>query len=86
VASGHLTFRFRHRVDALSITNGTVDGVTGAILEPSNVERGRSSSRHVTGDFALRAQAVVIASGGIGGIMISFAAIGRSALAKRRRT
>ncbi len=67
VASGHLTFRFRHRVDALSITNGTVDGVAGAILEPSNVERGRSSSRHVTGDFALRAQAVVIASGGIGG-------------------
>jgi uncharacterized protein len=67
VASGHLTFRFRHRVDALSITNGTVDGVTGAILEPSKVERGRSSSRHVIGDFALRAQAVVVASGGIGG-------------------
>jgi predicted oxidoreductase len=66
-ASGMLTFKFRHRVDALSITNGTFDGVTGAILEPDNVERGSSSSRKVTGDFTLRAQAVIIASGGIGG-------------------
>src|SRR4030088_3592510 len=39
-ASGMLTFKFRHRVDALSITGGTVDGVSGAILEPTNVERG----------------------------------------------
>ena len=41
--SGRLTFKFRHRVDALSITNGTVDGVSGAILEPDSVERGKSS-------------------------------------------
>src|SRR3984893_11271972 len=66
-ASGRLTFRFRHRVDALTITSGTVDGVSGAILEPDHVERGKSSSRKVTGDFKLRAQAVIIASGGIGG-------------------
>jgi uncharacterized protein len=66
-ASGRLTFRFRHRVDALSITGGTVDGVSGAILEPTGVERGQSSSRKVTGDFTLRAQAVIVASGGIGG-------------------
>ena len=66
-ANGNLSFRFRHRVDALSITGGTVDGVTGAILEPSNVERGKSSSRDIVGEFALRAQAVVVASGGIGG-------------------
>ena len=32
--SGRLIFKFRHRVDALSITNGAVDGVSGAILEP----------------------------------------------------
>ena len=61
------TFKFRHRVDALSITNGTVDGVSGAILEPINVERGQSSSRKVVGEFSLRAQAVIVASGGIGG-------------------
>ena len=64
---GRLTFRFRHRVDALVITNGTVEGVSGAVLEPDSVERGKSSSRKVTGDFTLRAQAVIVASGGIGG-------------------
>jgi predicted oxidoreductase len=67
VAKGLLTFKFRHRVDALSVTNGTVDGVSGAVLEPANNERGESSSRHVLGDFSLRAQAVIVASGGIGG-------------------
>jgi uncharacterized protein len=65
--SGRLTFKFRHRVDALSITNGVIDGISGAILEPTSVERGQSSSRKVVGDFSLRAQAVIVASGGIGG-------------------
>jgi predicted oxidoreductase len=65
--SGRLTFKFRHRVDALTITNGTVEGVSGSILEPTNVERGQSSSRKIAGDFTLRAQAVIVASGGIGG-------------------
>jgi uncharacterized protein len=64
---GKLTFKFRHRVDALVVTNGTVEGVSGAILEPDSVERGKSSSRKVVGDFTLRAQAVIVASGGIGG-------------------
>jgi predicted oxidoreductase len=66
-ASGRLIFLFRHRVDALTITNGAVDGVSGSILEPDNVERGKTSSRKVTGDFTLHAQAVIVASGGIGG-------------------
>jgi len=65
--SGMLSFKFRHRVDALTITNGTVDGISGAILEADNVARGQSSSRRIIGDFALRAQAVIVASGGIGG-------------------
>jgi predicted oxidoreductase len=65
--SGRLSFRFRHRVDALTITNGTVDGVSGSILEPDNAERGKSSSRKVIGDFTLHAQAVIVAAGGIGG-------------------
>src|ERR1700732_1856397 len=30
--SGRLTFKFRHRVDALTMTGGAVDGVTGAGL------------------------------------------------------
>jgi predicted oxidoreductase len=66
-SSGRLTFKFRHRVDALTITGGTVNGLSGVILEPDPVERGKSSSRKVTGDFTLRAQAVIVASGGIGG-------------------
>jgi hypothetical protein len=66
-ASGLLTFRFRHRVDALTVTNGAVDGITGSILEPDDIERGKSSSRKIIGDFSLRAPAVIVASGGIGG-------------------
>lgn len=67
VKSGRLTFKFRHRVDALTMTNGVVTGVSGAILEPTSVERGQTSSRTVIGDFAVTAQAVIVASGGIGG-------------------
>jgi predicted oxidoreductase len=49
------------------MTNGAVEGVSGSVLEPDSVERGKSSSRKVIGDFSLRAQAVIVASGGIGG-------------------
>lgn len=65
--SGRITFKFRHRVDALSVTTGTVDGVSGAVLAADPVERGKSSSRKLVGEFALKAQAVIVASGGIGG-------------------
>ncbi|ATL81831.1 FAD-binding dehydrogenase [Streptomyces malaysiensis subsp. malaysiensis] len=66
-ARGLVDLRFRHRVTGLSRSAGTVDTVTGDILEPSGVERGASSGREVTGAFELRAQAVIITSGGIGG-------------------
>jgi hypothetical protein len=65
--AGRLEFRFRHRVDALTTTNGVVDGVTGTVLEPSGVQRGKPSSRTAIGAFELHAQAVIVASGGIGG-------------------
>ncbi len=64
---GLVQLRFRHRVDGLLTTGGLVDGVHGKTLEPSAVRRGVASSRVETGDFALRAQAVVVTSGGIGG-------------------
>ncbi|WP_199439339.1 FAD-binding dehydrogenase [Umezawaea beigongshangensis] len=67
VAKGLVELRFRHRVTALSSTGGVVDGITGEVLEPSDAVRGAKSSRTVVGDFALRAQAVVVTSGGIGG-------------------
>jgi hypothetical protein len=65
--NGRLTLKFRHRVDALLSNNGTVNGVSGSILEADSVERGKSSSRKIVGDFKLHAQAVIVASGGIGG-------------------
>ncbi len=64
---GLISLRFRHRVTALTKTGGRVDGVQGEILEPSNVERGHKSSRKIFGNFSLKAQAVIVTSGGIGG-------------------
>jgi predicted oxidoreductase len=67
VARGLVQLRFRHRVTGLSRSAGSVDTVTGEILEPSGIERGQASSRAVTGAFELKAQAVIVTSGGIGG-------------------
>ncbi len=65
--AGRITFRFRHCVRELQITAGTVHGVFGHVLAPMTVARGVSSSRDVTGDFALGATSVIVTSGGIGG-------------------
>ncbi|WP_187764767.1 FAD-binding dehydrogenase [Saccharopolyspora spinosa] len=62
-----VSFRFRHRVSELITSGGAVTGVRGEVLAPSLAERGQPSSRAVAGDFELHAQAVVVASGGIGG-------------------
>jgi predicted oxidoreductase len=67
VARGRVVLKFRQRVDALTTHGGTVDGVRGAVLDASSVERGRPSSRIAIGDFELHAQAVIVTSGGIGG-------------------
>ncbi|MFI6939787.1 FAD-binding dehydrogenase [Streptomyces sp. NPDC050418] len=67
VARGLVEFRFRHRVTGLSRSAGAVDTVTGEVLAPSTIERGQESSRDVTGAFELKAQAVIVTSGGIGG-------------------
>jgi predicted oxidoreductase len=66
-AAGLAGFRFRHRVDELTVTGGIVDGVRGAVLEPSQAARGTRSSRTETGEFELHAAAVIVTSGGIGG-------------------
>ncbi|WP_413452786.1 FAD-binding dehydrogenase [Georgenia phoenicis] len=57
----------RHRVTRLTTSGGVVDGVAGEVLAPDTAARGEVTSRAVVGDFTLRAQAVVVASGGIGG-------------------
>jgi uncharacterized protein len=67
IENGRIEVGFRHRVDALTVTNGTVDGVSGTFLGPSDAERGTPSSRTAAGEFEFRAQAVIVTSGGIGG-------------------
>lgn len=63
---GLVSLRFRHRVTELTTSAGAVDGVRGEVLAPSGAGRGEPSSREVVGDFEVRAQAVVVTSGGIG--------------------
>ncbi|MDT5388932.1 MAG: uncharacterized protein QOE04_2573 [Mycobacterium sp.] len=60
-------FAHRHRVDELVVEGGAVTGVRGAVLEPSSAGRGVASSRTAVSEFDFRAQAVIVASGGIGG-------------------
>jgi predicted oxidoreductase len=67
VTRGLVELRFRHRVDELVTTDGAVTGVAGTVLAPSHVRRGAASDRTAAGEFALRAQAVVLTTGGIGG-------------------
>ena len=67
VARGRITVRFRHRVNDIASSAGAVIGVDGSVLAPSEIARGEPSSRDVVGEFALRAQAVIVTSGGIGG-------------------
>ena len=66
-AKGRLTFRFRHRVDAIDTTGGAVSGVSGTVLVASDVARGVASTREAAAAFSLRAPVVVVTSGGIGG-------------------
>jgi len=66
-AAGLVRLKFRHRVDALTVTGGAVDGVRGTVLEPSQAARGTRSSRVAAGEFELHAPVVIVTSGGIGG-------------------
>ena len=70
VRAGLVTMLHRYRVDELLVehtaangtaANGTVVGVHGSILAPSTAARGQSSNRDVTGEFDLRASAVIVA-------------------------
>ncbi|WP_024873881.1 FAD-binding dehydrogenase [Saccharomonospora piscinae] len=61
-----LTFHHRHQVDDLVVQNGTVTGVRGTVLADDPAPRGVASTREPVGSFELTAQAVIIASGGIG--------------------
>jgi uncharacterized protein len=64
---GLVELRFRHRVSRLTKKGGEVSGVAGEILASDPAERGAPSSREVAEEFELGAEAVIVASGGIGG-------------------
>ena len=63
---GLVTFAFRHQVDELIVEGDAVVGVRGTVLEDTDLERGKASSRTKAGEFELRAKAVLVSSGGIG--------------------
>jgi predicted oxidoreductase len=67
VRAGLVTALHRHQVDELIVADGAVVGVRGSLLAPSTAARGQASSREVVGEFDLRASAVIVTSGGIGG-------------------
>ncbi|MHB8184559.1 MAG: FAD-binding dehydrogenase [Dermatophilaceae bacterium] len=72
VADGLVPLAFRHQVDELTMTADAVAvavavaGVRGSILAPADLPRAVATSRTVVGEFVLRAQAVIVTSGGIG--------------------
>jgi predicted oxidoreductase len=64
--AGLVRFASRHQVDELVVEDEAVVGVRGTVLAPDDSPRGVKSSRDPDGTFEVRAQAVVVASGGIG--------------------
>ncbi len=64
--AGRVRFAFRHRVEEVLTTDGTVTGVRCSVLAPAAEPRGEATGRDVLGETELRAQAVIVTSGGIG--------------------
>ncbi|WP_153503833.1 FAD-binding dehydrogenase [Cumulibacter manganitolerans] len=67
VDRGLAELRFRHQVDDLLVEDGAAVGVRGTVLQPDPAARGAASNRQPAGDFEVRAEAVIVTSGGIGG-------------------
>ncbi|MEK4627228.1 MAG: FAD-binding dehydrogenase [Solibacillus sp.] len=64
--SGSIHYKPRHQVTELIAENNTITGVRGNVLEASVIRRGEASSREAIGAFEYTANAVIVASGGIG--------------------
>jgi predicted oxidoreductase len=64
---GKLAFGFRHRVTGFDIANGKIAGISGDILADDDAVRGAPTNRDVIDSFALKADQVIVTSGGIGG-------------------
>ncbi len=65
--AGRITFRFRHRVGRVVMTGGVAKGAAGDVLAPDDAPIGAPTNRDVTGAFEISGEAIVVASGGIGG-------------------
>ncbi|AZG46461.1 FAD-binding dehydrogenase [Gordonia insulae] len=63
---GLVEFRFRHQVDEIVVEGDAAVGVRGSVLAPTDLDRGIASSRDMVGDFEIRADAVIVTTGGIG--------------------
>ncbi|RTH20932.1 FAD-binding dehydrogenase [Thermus scotoductus] len=64
---GLLKVFLRHRVEEVLVEGGKAVGVAGVVLEEDPKPRGAPTSRKAVGQFRFLAQAVVLATGGIGG-------------------
>ena len=65
-AEGTLRVLLRHRVEEVLVEGGKAVGVAGVVLEEDPKPRGAPTSRTAVGGFRFLAQAVVLATGGIG--------------------
>jgi len=66
ISDGMVTYRPRHQVDGLIENDEAITGVHGSVLAPTTIKRGEASNRTIIGEFANQAEAVIVASGGIG--------------------
>ncbi|MDR2255204.1 MAG: FAD-binding dehydrogenase [Arthrobacter sp.] len=65
--AGRSEYRTRHKVTELIVEDGAVVGVRGDVLAPDAAPRSVSSSRERVDGFEVRAPAVLLATGGVGG-------------------
>lgn len=66
IKEGLVDFKPRHRVDEFIQKDDKIAGISGTILAESFAQRGEQSSRLGIGAFSYEADAVIVASGGIG--------------------
>ncbi len=65
--AGLISYKFRHQVDRIDMSNSTATGVSGTVLADDPAEQGAETNRDAIGSFEIAANAVIVASGGIGG-------------------
>lgn len=66
IKEGYIDFKPRHRVDEFLQHKGKITGISGTVLAETFINRGEKSSRLGIGEFTYEADAVIVASGGIG--------------------